>query len=196
MFVRHGSIFVRVSPNRLQKVGNYLNQDEEVDDKQEAQSNNNDSREIQEASPTISEDIPAESYNREVNPTTSDDMSTDGPNEDSLQRIKHDRKALKVNDTIQYKLQNNNSWIKATVLGRAGKATGKNKNWYNIQEDVSREKKSINLNNVQWELITDDVNINKILKQDSGDSEVTTAKVTELQKLKQFKTYEEVKDCG
>ena len=66
----------------------------------------------------------------------------------------------------------------------------------NIQEDVSKEKKSINLDNVLWELITDHVNINRILKQDDGDSEVTSAKVTELQKLQQFKTYEEVEDCG
>ena len=65
-----------------------------------------------------------------------------------------------------------------------------------IQEDVSKEKKSINLDNVQWELITDDVNINRILKQDNGDSEVTSAKVTDLKKLQQFNTYKEVKDCG
>ena len=43
-------------------------------------------------------------------------------------------KKLKVNDQIQYKLNNSNEWIQATVLGRAGKVTGKNKNWYSVQE--------------------------------------------------------------
>ena len=32
-------------------------------------------------------------------------------------------------------------WIEETVQGRAGKATGNNKCWYNIQEEISKEKK-------------------------------------------------------
>lgn len=35
--------------------------------------------------------------------------------------------------------------IKATVLGRAEKATGRNKGWYNIQEEISNEKKKCKL---------------------------------------------------
>ena len=50
-------------------------------------------------------------------------------------------KILKANDQIQYKLNNLNEWIKATVLGRAGKVTGKNKNWYNVQETESEKQK-------------------------------------------------------
>ena len=60
-------------------------------------------------------------------------------------------KTLKVNDQIQYKLNNLNKWIKATVLGRAGKVTGKNKNWYSVQETESEKQKSVDLGQLQWE---------------------------------------------
>lgn len=86
--------------------------------------------------------------------------------------------------------------LKAKVLGRAGKATGKNKHWHNIQEDASKEKKSLNLEQVQWELINDDETVNIVMKQNSVSDENTAAKLVELQKLNQFHTYEEVKDCG
>ena len=44
--------------------------------------------------------------------------------------------------------------------------------------------------------MTDDANISSVLKQNSISSEQTSAKLAELQKLQQFNTYEEVKDCG
>ena len=114
---------------------------------------------------------------------------------DNTQAIQTRRRALKVNDIIQYRLQNTDEWIRATVTGRAGKATGKNKNWYNIKEDVSEERKSINLDEVEWEQITDNANVNLVLKQYNACSE-DTAKLAELEKLKHFNTYEDVKDCG
>ena len=67
------------------------------------------------------------------------------------QSIQKSKQKLKVNDIIQYKLKNANDWIKATVIGRAGEATGRNKNWYNIREDSSEETKSVNLDEVEWE---------------------------------------------
>ena len=56
------------------------------------------------------------------------------------------------------------------MLGKAGKATGKNKYWYNLQDDISKEKKSVNLDQVQWQLITDDANVNSVLKQNTISS--------------------------
>ena len=77
-----------------------------------------------------------------------------------MQAIQNSRLKLKVNDIIQYKLNNTDDQIKATVTRRAGKATGRNKNWYNIREDASEERKSINLDEVQWELITANATVN------------------------------------
>ena len=106
------------------------------------------------------------------------------------------RSKLKVNDIIQYKLYKTDDWIKATVTGRAGKATGRNKNCYNIKENANKERKSINLDEVQWELIIANATVNLVSEREQSCAETTEAKVPELFKLKQFNTYEEVKNCG
>ena len=181
VFVRHGGVFVRVSPNRLQKVNSNLTEEEEkeVEHSMADKTDENKGNEDLEEPNTISEDIPASE-----------------PERMDRQNIQQNRITLKPNDSIQYKMQNTGEWIKAKVLGRAGKATGKNKHWYNIQEDTTKEKKSVNLEQVQWELINDDETVNLVMKQNSASDETTAAKLVELQKLNQFHTYEEVKDCG
>ena len=137
------------------------------------QDKNGETKENNKSQPSISEEIP---------------VVTAETNEDNTQAIQTRRRALRVNDIIQYRLQNTDEWIKATVTGRAGKATGKNKNWYNIKEDVSEERKSINLDEVEWEQITENANVNLVLKQDNACSEDTAAKLAELEKLKHFNT--------
>ena len=59
-------------------------------------------------------------------------------------------------------------------------------------------KKRVNLDqvHVQWELITDEANINLVQKQNSVSNDATAAKLAELQKLRHFNTYKEVNDCG
>ena len=184
VFVRHGSVFVRVSPNRLQKVYNYLKRDEEEtrgDIEQGLPDKDREKEEDKGTETSISEKIPRE----EPEPGT-----------DNTANTQQSRKALKAYDQIQYKLQDTNDWIRATVTGRAGKATGRNRNWYNIKEDNSGEQKTINLDKIQWEKITDNVNVNITLKNDKDCSESTAAKLSELQKPRDFNTYEEVKNCG
>ena len=184
VFVRHGGVFVRVSPNRLQKVNNYLKRDEE------------------ETGGDIEQGLPDKDSEKEEDKGTETSISEEIPREepelgtDNTANTQQSRKALKANDQIQYKLQDTNDWIRATVTGRAGKATGRNRNWYNIKEDNSGEQKSINLDEIQWEQITDNVNVNITLKNDKDCSESTAAKLSELQKLRDFNTYEEVKNCG
>ena len=66
--------------------------------------------------------------------------ATTGHTDNNVQAIQNSRQKLKVKDIIQYKLNNTDDWIKATVTGRAGKPTGrKKKNWYNIREDAIEE---------------------------------------------------------
>ena len=181
VFVRHGAVFVRVSPNRLQTVTNCLADDRDrksehsLEDRDDQKQDEKEKPEPQ----TVSEELPAAS-----------------PDKEDTQNIQQNRKTPKANENIQYKLQNTEEWIRATVLGRAGKATGKNKRWYNIQEEISKEKKSVNLDQVQWELITDEADINLVQKQNSVSNDAMAAKLAELQKLRHFNTYEEVNDCG
>ena len=75
---------------------------------------------------------------------------------------------------------NTDDWIKVTVTERAGKATGRNKNWYNIREDVSEEQKSINLDEVQWELITANATVNLVSEQEQSCAETTVNKSSRI----------------
>jgi transposase InsO family protein len=54
--------------------------------------------------------------------------------------------------------------------------------------------KSINLDQVDWELLNDNVNL--VLENCKINNNVSEAKLAELQKLKEFGTYVELKDCG
>ena len=94
-----------------------------------------------------------------------------------------------MNDIIQYKLHNSDEWIKATVTGRAGKAAGKNKYWYNIKEDLSEEKKSINLEQVDWEMLNGVANVNLVQKSECTSNGISEAKLTVLEKLCLFGIY-------
>ena len=136
VFVRHGGVFVRVSPNRLQNVNSYST-DDDVD--------NGTSSKIEDNVDALKEVI----ENQELHPI-SEYIPTRELNNDKNQDKQQNRKTPKMYDIIQYKLQNSDEWIKATVTGRAGEATGKNKYVYNIKEDLSEEKKSINLEQVDW----------------------------------------------
>ena len=59
----------------------------------------------------------------------------------------------------------------------------------------AKKGKSTNMDEVQWELITANATVNLVSERKQSCAETTVAKVAEL-KLKQFNTYEEVKNCG
>ena len=67
----------------------------------------------------------------------SEELPAASPDKEDTQNIQQNRKMPKANDNIQYKLQNTEEWIKATVLGRAGKATGK------INAGITYRRKSV-----------------------------------------------------
>ncbi|CAC5415686.1 unnamed protein product [Mytilus coruscus] len=105
---------------------------------------------------------------------------------------------LKENDKIQYKLPNSNTWTKATVLSKAGKTTRKNKHWYNVQDDIDEDKKSVDLDKVEWEKVTGDSHENEIGVNMTNSSFLNEeiAKQIELSNLHNFDTYEECDDIG
>jgi hypothetical protein len=115
-----------------------------------------------------------------------------------------DMPALKVKDTIRYKLDENSSWQTATVLGRAGKATGQYKSHYNIRDIDSGEMKYVDLNSVKdWVKCTDDevtmdeeVNVVLVPRARHQDKQCVEARRVELEKLKHYGVYREVEDKG
>ena len=171
VFVRHGSVFVRVSPNRLQKSNDYIAKSDDGD-----QVNN---------SVIMLNKKSAESSDEEE--AISEDIGTPDHQTQQIQEIPNVINVPKTHDYIKYRTKEDDEWIKAMILGRAGKASGRNRYWYNIQEEVSKERKSINLEQVQWEHIQENVNIAQTTKD--GVDEITAAKLMELEKLHHFKTY-------
>jgi hypothetical protein len=108
-------------------------------------------------------------------------------------------KIPKADEIIQFKDTPADNWTKATVLGRAGKATGKNKHWINIREIDTGNERSIDLDGMEaWKSLEseEEVNIVMIPRTKHGETQCVKAKRVELDKLKQFGTYEEVDDQG
>ena len=73
----------------------------------------------------------------------------------------------------------------AKVIGRAGKITGKYKDWYNIQDGESNEQKSIYLSQCIWKKMTNDdsssFNVHVVTCK-VQDNEIGWAKETDLKK--------------
>ena len=104
----------------------------------------------------------------------------------------------KKNDLIDFRKDATGPWQNATVVNRAGKATGKYKDWINIELQDGTQS-SINLKDTDWKpsnLHTEEVNIVILPKSEHDNPGCLEAKLTELHKLKEFKTNVEVKDIG
>ena len=103
VFVRHGGIFVRVSPNRLQKVNSYLT---EVEDEKAVDQGmkDNEKEENTDSKQSISEEIPAMTAEPNEDNTQiiqNIPAATAGHTDDNVQAIQNSRPKLKVNDIIQ-----------------------------------------------------------------------------------------------
>ena len=192
VFVRHGGIFVRVSPNRLQKVDTNSRSDSKktVDCKDNGHSS--DKSFVQPAdsifTETLGKSLPAEE--NEISDITPEPIHE----QERIPSDESEQVDLKAEDEIQYKLENED-WIEAVILGRAGKAKGKHKNWYNVRDSQSKEERSLDLGRLCWKKIDRTENIYISAEKDCDDR-VFLAKQCELEKLRNFATYEEVEDIG
>lgn len=187
VFVRHGGVFVRVSPNRLKKLDGYLgvpHDDITLSKECEEEPGNPDN----DMKPAVTEKIQSD--------TVKETPNVSGSRKPALETV-----SLKTGDKIQYKIDN--EWKNAEITSRAGKATGKYVNWYNVK-DSDGDTKSIDLEKLEWkpfsenEIIIEESDSSVVfsVKSDDNVSEIVKAQQTELEKLTEFDTYEEVQDNG
>ena len=108
----------------------------------------------------------------------------------------HTKVTLKKNDVIHFKVDKEDKWTIATVLGRAGKSTSKNKSWYNVRDQETGKSRSVDLEKVQEWRKNENVNLVLIPKSRHSEEECVKAKKVELEKLKHFGVYQEVDDEG
>ena len=122
VLVKHGSVFVRVSPNRLCKI-NSVESDEDGSRLDIVSSRNN-------AGQLEHKDIYAENREwMEETETEPEIISKEIPSSDkprtATESQRTERPKLKINDKIQYKVNDTDEWVTAKVMSRAGKDTGK-----------------------------------------------------------------------
>lgn len=161
-------------------------------------------------------------------PTVQNSENSEGlRNPESLEGTKHvNVENIKVKDVIEYREEPSEPWKKVTVVSKAGKSTGKNKHWVNVESETNRY--SLNLEDVEIKTspgqVQNDVNCvlddyvvidldsdsedeldtfvtkctkNDVIKVQKPESEVDTlAKLSEIEKLKHYCVYDEVPDCG
>ena len=216
VFVRHGSTFVRVSPNRLSPAGGY---DGEIKSRQhntrgdEFADSDTDDDDPPQNRCTISEQ--GQNENTEPNHDNSGVQSDGHANVTQATVSEQDQRGdlrqlndrsgikcgesekinLRKDDEIQYKIDDDdNEWMTASIISRGGKLSGGHKNWFNVKDSEGNEK-GLNFDQITWR-IPEEVNIVLIPRDEHGSDACVKAKLTELEKLKKFDTYEEVPDCG
>ena len=97
-----------------------------------------------------------------------------------------------IGNKIEYKLPNSSTWH--ADLGRAGKATGKNKYWINVKNLSDNTLQSLNL-----EELTSSKNMDEEVLLNSAISdalEVLSAKKKELDNWKKYNAYTKILDKG
>ena len=116
---------------------------------------------------------------------------------------------IRKDDRVRMLIEDN--WVSGTIAGRAGRATGKYKEWYNVNPDDGSEPQSVDLGTIPYQVINhenrdlegmpgngeqEEVLLTLIPKKEQNNAECDAAKSEELQKLKDFNTYIEVSDVG
>ena len=105
---------------------------------------------------------------------------------------------------IKYKHRPNEEYKLATIISRAGKASGKYSNWYNIQNASSNIKEAKDLGAIEWQTYENqDSDVEQFVNQQTQEALVLTsiekndtrydiAKQKEIDEWTHFKVYEEV----
>ena len=133
VFVRHGGVFVRVSPNRLIKAGQEFVGENDVTQHSDISTDNNDQTNDENQDDSVHEEI-GNSQTTTVEPIN---VNVN----------------FKKNDRISFKTDQMDTWNDATILSRAGKAQGTNKYWFNIHNETTGNNLSVDLSRVPWKRI-------------------------------------------
>lgn len=214
VFVRHGNVYVRVSPCRLLKVGEPVITEtiKQVDKDSDNMTQTTTQQRLDDE--WDDSDLQAKSDKSGSDPgaVNSERGSQEGSKEsttDKQECVKVKGELPKVHDKIRYYPVGSDKWIEAEVMSRGGKATGKNRGWFNIKHDDEEEVKAINFDSGvdQWELMNKLTGDDSDGKQNIEEANIATkmpdqahqihkAKATELENWKTFQVYDEVPDSG
>ena len=196
IFVRHGSVYIRVPNCRIMKVGEEFKS--EIDKASNIKTNdqspvNDIAQPVDNDEPNIDK-LPAETIESST-PKSNDAPVSSNPEKPPVPSIS----LPKLKDTIR--IREKDSWKAARVISRAGKAKGKFASWFNVETLDDGEKLCLDFSSVEWQNEKDNpenVNYNAIFRA-SNDKErelVKEAKEKELLNWKGFNVYEQVEFKG
>ena len=118
------------------------------------------------------------------------DLDTDDENNRNPTKLTGVIPSLK--SEITYEDPDTNEWRKAMIISRAGKASGKNKYWFNVKDLEDDTVKSVDFENIRsWKNLNEEVSLCK-----NETFEVVEAKLRELENWKNNNVYNEVEDDG
>ena len=227
VFVRHGGTYVRVHQSRLQRVHNNepspeiqeqndtkatvsnavmkrdsnLDEDDELENNEPPELENNENIENNEPPQNIHQDpniaeaaVHEPPQDRQNEPNVAEPARDINVNQERIQQyIK-----LQSGDLISFKEPEQDNRSVGKILGRAGKAKGKLKNWYNFEYTMPVEKTGMKISldvstvdDLQHEH-DDDIDDVMVMANISFED----AKIQELNNWVQNKVYDVVKDNG
>ena len=204
IFVRHGSVYVRVPNCRILKVGEEFNNKtsdqtcDKINDTSSKKSSSVDSEAITDESDTSdinrepNDQSPPENCDDELVPPTSVETTT--THADSNPKGKH---LPKLQDVVRIKDKNSEQWKSARIISRGGKASGKFASWFNVETLHNNERLCLDFSSIEWEdqkVDSESVNYNAIFHatNDREKELVKEAKEKELLNWKTFDVYDQV----
>ena len=212
VFVRHGGQVVKVHVCRLRKVSHGLgdggNTETELSDKNresEQVTVQNNSAQVQDELEEELQDV-AENRNETETQTEHDNEIQNQDNENmqppgQVQNVQEERRIqFRPGQRITFKLDDQGVRYTADITSRAGKASGKYKDWYNVEflepDDVAQTKQSIDLSKVIGLEAAD----NRIDEENEvmviNEVSFEEAKQAEMASWKRHKVYDTVDNCG
>jgi transposase InsO family protein len=221
VFVRHGSVYVRVHPCRLIRCGLEgqveMNQESQNENGKPQQQNekqynslNIDDENMQDL--LAEEDDRQQPRNEDIDSQVDQDESQQPNNEDIVpvepnlpveerhDIIRQKKRIPNVGDKIEFQLPGDPRWVKAKVLSRGGKATGKNWAYLNVQEENKDSPSGIDFKkDVQnWHLSENTKEVHSVFVPSArhSEDEVLCAMKKELDNWQQFNVFERVPYCG
>lgn len=207
VFVRHGGTYVRVHQCRLRHAKPILG---DVSISEKTDSNNIGDSDTVNIDTLLQRDVDNQnSVDRDAvaESDSSDDDGVRDLGEQAQARAETDQQTvivLKPGQSVQYLDRDSGDIVVGRILGRAGKATGRNKNWYNLEfvqpELKAGEKGSVDLSRVDdLETTIDSEDVAR--EQDESVMKLEgvsfdDAKCGELNSWKKNQVYIEIPDMG
>ena len=200
VFVRHGGIFVRVSPNHLIKDKNeFGNQPENENETKSLNKNENNKHDNNNKPNTNFETIAIDDEDESIAVSAGENTELNQLNDITEPAVTTEGKHLPKKGEIIRLKKEDASEEEFRVVSRGGKAGGKYNDWYNIINDKTGEAQCVDLGaQDSWSPVERDEEVNVVLvpRDEHSKEDCMRAKDDELQKLKEFDSYEIVDDFG